>query len=83
MDDKSKKDGHIEGEGSYSGTKSYNEATAKFVKKGKVDEAAREARRALEFQGSRRAEGGGGQGPLRRSQDVGEEPEPSEIGHKF
>ena len=40
MDDKSKKDGHIEGEGSYSGTKSYNEATAKFLKKGKVDEAA-------------------------------------------
>jgi len=38
----------LEGEGSYSGTKAYNEATAKFVKKGKVDEAAREARRALD-----------------------------------
>ena len=48
MDDKSKKDGRLEGEGSYSGTKSYNEATARFLKKGKVDEAAREARRALE-----------------------------------
>jgi hypothetical protein len=46
MDDKSKKDGHIEGEGSYSGTKAYNEATAKFLKKGKVDEAAQE--RALD-----------------------------------
>jgi len=47
MDDKSKKD-HIEGEGSYSGTKAYNEATSKFLKKGKVDEAAREAKRALD-----------------------------------
>ncbi len=35
MDDKSKKDGRLEGEGSYSGTKAYNEATAKFLKKGK------------------------------------------------
>ena len=49
MDDKSKKDGHIEGEGSYSGTKSTTtRRTAKFVKKGKVDEAAQEARRALD-----------------------------------
>ncbi len=48
MDDKAKKDGHVEGEGSYSGTRDYNEATAKFVKKGKVDEAAREAKRALD-----------------------------------
>ena len=48
MDDKSKKDDRLEGEGSYSGTKAYNQATAKFVKKGKVDEAAREAKRALD-----------------------------------
>jgi hypothetical protein len=48
MDDKSKKDGRIEGEGSYSGTKAYNEATARFLKKGKVGAAAQEAKRALE-----------------------------------
>ena len=48
MDNKPKKDGHIGGEGSFSGTKAYNEATAKFLKKGKVDEAAREAKRALD-----------------------------------
>jgi hypothetical protein len=48
MDDKQKKDSKIEGEGSYSGTRAYNEATAKFLKKGKVDEAAQEAKRALE-----------------------------------
>lgn len=36
----------IEGEGSYSGTKAYNEATAKFIKDGKVDKAAKEAARA-------------------------------------
>jgi hypothetical protein len=47
MTDKQKKDSKIEGEGSYSGTRAYNEATAKFLKKGKVDEAAQEAKRAL------------------------------------
>ncbi len=49
MDDKQKnKDSKIEGEGSYTGTRAYNEATAKFLKKGKVDEAAQEAKRALD-----------------------------------
>ena len=48
MDDKQKKDSKIEGEGSYSDTRAYNEATARFLKKGKVDEAAQEAKRALE-----------------------------------
>ena len=33
----------VEGEGSYSGTKDYNERTRKFVEQGKVDEAARRA----------------------------------------
>jgi hypothetical protein len=46
--DKQKKGSKIEGEGSYSGTRAYNEATAKFVKKGNVDEAAQEAKRALD-----------------------------------
>ena len=48
MDDKKRKDSRLEGEGSYSGTRAYNEATAKFLKKGKVDEAAQEAKRALD-----------------------------------
>ncbi len=48
MEEKSNKDSRIEGEGSYSGTKDYNESTAEFLKKGKVDEAAKEARRALD-----------------------------------
>ena len=48
MEGKSKKDSKVEGEGSYSGTKAYNDATAKFLKKGKVDEAAQEAKRALD-----------------------------------
>ncbi|MGQ0583245.1 MAG: hypothetical protein ACT4O6_15010 [Reyranella sp.] len=38
----------IEGEGSYRGTKAYNESTANFIKKGKVDKAAQEAKRALD-----------------------------------
>lgn len=43
----SKKDG-LEGEGSYSGTRDYNKRTADFIKKGKVDEAAKEAERAMD-----------------------------------
>jgi hypothetical protein len=37
-----RKDG-VEGEGSYSGTKDYNQRTEKFVKSGKVDQAAHDA----------------------------------------
>ena len=33
----------VEGEGSYTGSKDYNERTRKFVDSGKVDEAARDA----------------------------------------
>jgi hypothetical protein len=43
-DDKERKDeAQVEGEGSYSGTKAYNQRTKKFVNSGKVDDAAREA----------------------------------------
>jgi hypothetical protein len=41
-DEKKGRDG-VEGEGSYSGTKDYNERTEKFIKSGKVDKAAKEA----------------------------------------
>lgn len=33
----------VEGEGSYKGSKDYNERTKKFVDSGKVDQAARDA----------------------------------------
>ena len=33
----------VEGEGSYTGSKDYNERTQKFVESGKVDDAARDA----------------------------------------
>lgn len=33
----------VEGEGSYKGTKDYNERTKKFVDSGKVEQAARDA----------------------------------------
>ena len=42
-----KKDG-IEGEGSYSGTEEYNKRTADFIKKGKVDKAAKDAEHAMD-----------------------------------
>ena len=48
MDDKAKKDSKIEGEGSYTGTKAYNDSTADFIKKGKVEAAAKEAKRAVD-----------------------------------
>jgi hypothetical protein len=38
----------IEGEGSYSGTKDYNDRTAKFIKDGKVDKAAKDAVHAID-----------------------------------
>jgi hypothetical protein len=41
-DDKTRKNG-VEGEGSYSGTKDYNERTEKFIKSGKVDKGAKDA----------------------------------------
>src|SRR5690349_3950730 len=43
MPNRTKSKGKIEGEGSYSGAKTYDEATAKFVKEGKVKRAAKEA----------------------------------------
>jgi hypothetical protein len=43
-DDKSR----IEGEGSYSGTKDYNDRTGKFIKDGKVDKAAKDAVHAID-----------------------------------
>jgi len=33
----------VEGEGSYTGTRDYNQRTKKFVESGKVDQAARDA----------------------------------------
>jgi len=44
---KTPKDG-VEGEGSYSGTRDYNQRTADFIKKGKVDKAAQDAKRAMD-----------------------------------
>jgi len=46
--DKDKERGKVEGEGSYSGTKDYNQRTKKFNDAGKVVEAAREAEPASE-----------------------------------
>ena len=37
------KHNRVEGEGSYSGTKDYNERTRRFIKAGKVGAAARKA----------------------------------------
>jgi len=36
-------DDRVEGEGSYSGTRDYNERTKRFIESGKVEEAARNA----------------------------------------
>jgi hypothetical protein len=48
MQDTGKKKDGVEGEGSYSGTRDYNQRTAEFIKKGKVDKAAQDAKRAME-----------------------------------
>ena len=36
--------GKVEGEGSYSGTKDYNKRTEKFIRSGKVEQAAEDAK---------------------------------------
>jgi hypothetical protein len=43
MEDDKRKTDAVEGEGSYTGTKKYNERTKKFMDSGKVDDAARRA----------------------------------------
>ena len=43
MDRKQKDKDQVEGEGSYTGSKDYNERTKKFVQSGKVDKAAHDA----------------------------------------
>ncbi|HTE35681.1 MAG TPA: hypothetical protein VK630_03980 [Reyranella sp.] len=48
MDDSKKTKDGVEGEGSYTGTRDYNERTADFVKKGKVDKAAQDAKQAMD-----------------------------------
>ena len=48
MQDTGKKKDGVEGEGSYSGTRDYNQRTADFIKKGKVDKAAKDAEQAMD-----------------------------------
>ena len=46
MEEQDRKDNshdQVEGEGSYTGSKDYNQRTKKFVDSGKVDQAARDA----------------------------------------
>ena len=42
--DKDKEQDKVEGEGSYSGSKDYNERTKKFVDSGRVEQAAKDAK---------------------------------------
>ena len=71
MQDTSKKKSSkrgVEGEGSYSGTRDYNERTQRFIDKGKVDKAAKEAERALDSDAAaelKRAEAQGKAGDIR------------------
>ena len=43
----------VEGEGSYSATKDYNQRTKKFIDSGKVEQAARDAEGRAHRQGAR------------------------------
>ena len=59
MTEETKRKSEIEGEGSYSGARQYDEATEKFAKSGKVGAKAREAKKAVdgpEGAGLKRAE---------------------------
>jgi hypothetical protein len=72
MDDKKIKDG-IEGEGSYSGTRDYNERTADFIKKGKVDKAAQDAKKAMDS---------GEAADLKAAEEKGKAGDPRNMGGK-
>ena len=81
MQDKAKSKDRVEGEGSYSGTKDYNERTKKFVDSGKVDEAARKAspKSRDDEQGMEKAERAG------KQHAKGEDPalnDPSKVPHE-
>ena len=39
--------GNVYGEGNYEATRQYNESTKKFIEAGKVEQAARDAKRAI------------------------------------
>ncbi len=47
-DDKQKQGGKVEGEGSYSATRAYNEGVKRTVESGKVEGAARDAAKAVQ-----------------------------------
>ena len=71
----------VEGEGSYSGTKDYNERTKKFVDSGKVDKAAHDAapKSPEERQGMEKAE------RLGKEHAKGEDPalkDPKKVPHE-
>lgn len=67
------KKGGIEGEGSYSGTRDYNKRTAEFIKKGKVDKAAKEAERAMDSGEAR---------DLKKAEDKGKAGDPRGLNRK-
>jgi hypothetical protein len=71
MQDTDKKKDGVEGEGSYSGTRDYNERTADFIKKGKVDKAAQEAKRAVDS---------GEAADLKRAEEKGKAGDPRGMG---
>lgn len=60
--------GHVEGEGSYTGTRRYNDRLGKHIEQGNVEREAREAKQALEGEEGdqlREAERRAKQGPKR------------------
>jgi hypothetical protein len=71
---KDKRESKIEGEGSYSGTHDYNERTAKFLKKDKVETAAQEAKRALDSDEAAELKAAEAKG---KSGDTSKHPQPS------
>ena len=71
MQDTPKKKDGVEGEGSYSGTREYNERTADFIKKGKVDKAAQDAKRAMDS---------GDAAELKKAEEKGKAGDPRHMG---
>ena len=73
MDDSKKTKDGVEGEGSYSATRDYNERTADFIKKGKVDKAAQDAKQAMDS---------GEAADLKAAEEKGKAGDPRNMGSK-
>ncbi len=73
----------VEGEGSYSGTKDYNERQRKFMESGNVEDAAREAQPRAKARSTRCRKRSASASSTRRARTRTQAPEIIGVRHRF